>query len=199
MRSLRWTFRLLLALAACWFGGFLWFTAHLPVPRGAGDVTARADGVVVLTGGANRIASGIELLRRGRGGKLLISGVHRDSLRGDLPSSLRGRLSDRLIKCCVELDRMAADTIGNARQTALWSQRNNLKTVHLVTASYHLPRSMLWMKHHSADVNFLPYAVFSQAVMLDEWWRRPGTARLLALEYSKYLASLLRLRYWAAP
>ena len=49
--------------------GFLWFSGSLPATEIA--LTAKADGIVVLTGGASRIEDAIDLLARGRGQRLL--------------------------------------------------------------------------------------------------------------------------------
>ena len=57
-------------VAAIGFVGFLWQL------RGAEAEPARADGIVVLTGGASRVSDAIELLAGGYGKRLLISGVH---------------------------------------------------------------------------------------------------------------------------
>src|SRR4051812_17098256 len=52
--------------------GFLWFIDRLPAEEVV--LTRNADGIVVLTGGASRVADAIELLAAGRGQRLLISG-----------------------------------------------------------------------------------------------------------------------------
>src|SRR5262245_28560536 len=70
------------AIAACCavlalavgFGIFL-----LSIPTQEVILQRNADGIVVLTGGASRIEDAIELLASGRGRRLLISGVHRQT------------------------------------------------------------------------------------------------------------------------
>src|SRR5947209_11432129 len=52
--------------------GFLWFIWRVPTEEVR--LESSADGIVVLTGGASRIADGMELLASGRGSRLLISG-----------------------------------------------------------------------------------------------------------------------------
>ncbi|HKS63345.1 MAG TPA: YdcF family protein, partial [Xanthobacteraceae bacterium] len=72
-RWLRWTLRAAMfacvACAALICGGFVWFIYHVPAEEVA--LTRNADGIVVLTGGASRIADAIELLAAGRGKRLL--------------------------------------------------------------------------------------------------------------------------------
>src|SRR5262249_61950778 len=69
-----WRLTVLAAFAAlvAFVGGFLWFVASVPTEEVSID--RPADGIVVLTGGASRIADAIELLAAGRGERLLISG-----------------------------------------------------------------------------------------------------------------------------
>ena len=58
--------------------GFVGFLSQL---RGAETRPVRqADGIVVLTGAASRIPDAIELLAADRGKRLLITGVHRDTI-----------------------------------------------------------------------------------------------------------------------
>jgi hypothetical protein len=87
-------------------GGFLWFVAR--VPTGEVVLDRNADGIVVLTGGASRIADAIELLAAGRGKRLLISGVHPTT-----SSSEIARLVPeygRWVTCCVALGHSAVNT-----------------------------------------------------------------------------------------
>ena len=66
--------------------------------------------------------------------------------------------------------------------------------MHLVTASYHIPRSLLLFQRAMPEVRLQANPVFTEHVKLANWWFFPGTMKLLALEYSKYLISLLRVR-----
>jgi hypothetical protein len=55
-------------------GGFFVFVGSLE--RSEEPTPGKADGIVALTGGAERIADAIDLLAQGRGGRLLITGVN---------------------------------------------------------------------------------------------------------------------------
>src|ERR1017187_2581340 len=85
-------------LVALGFLGFLW---RLPAEQAAFD--SKADGIVVLTGGAERVSDAIELLAAGSGRRLLISGVH-PATRAEEISKLNPDY-DRIVRCCVDLDR----------------------------------------------------------------------------------------------
>src|SRR5690349_12898683 len=54
--------------------GFLWFLARVPGEDAGLD--RKAEGIVVLTGGAARINDAVELLAAERGHRLLITGVN---------------------------------------------------------------------------------------------------------------------------
>ena len=64
--------RLLLVVAAIWCAGLAWFVADALQPS---DAPGRADGIVVLTGDAERVETALALLDNGRGRLLLISGL----------------------------------------------------------------------------------------------------------------------------
>jgi len=64
----------------------------------------------------------------------------------------------------------------------------------LVTAAYHMPRSLLEMHDIMPEVKIVPHPVFPDHVKQDEWWAWPGTAALTASEYNKFLIAWLRLR-----
>ncbi|MDA0664459.1 MAG: YdcF family protein [Proteobacteria bacterium] len=168
---------------ALWLGGFFVFMQS--IPRAKPMARPKTDGVAVLTGGSLRLEAGLALLAEGLAQKLFVSGVHRGV---DVAELLRiSRHSPEALDCCIVLDYAAGDTRGNARETAEWMARENFRSLRLVTASYHMPRSMLEFRSAMAGVTILPYPVFPAHVRLDDWWRWPGTALLLFGEYNKFL------------
>src|SRR5205807_2592631 len=75
-RGLQRTIMLAILTAVLGFaGGFLWFVSGVPTKEITLD--RKADGIVVLTGGASRIADAIDLLAAEKGTRLLISGTYR--------------------------------------------------------------------------------------------------------------------------
>jgi uncharacterized SAM-binding protein YcdF (DUF218 family) len=170
-------------LLAAWATGFLLFLQI--IPRSPPRQEAPADAVVVLTGGSQRLDAGLALLSSGHARKLFVSGVHRGV---DVAELLRvSRQSPESVDCCIVLGYSADDTRGNARETAEWMARENFRSLWLVTASYHMPRSEKEFHAVMAGVTILPYPVFPPNVRVDDWWRWPGTALLLFVEYNKYL------------
>jgi len=177
-------------LILIWFGGLVWFVATLP--RAVTDATSRTDGIVVLTGGSERLEAGLSLLSAGRSKTLLLSGVYRGTSRQALAKL--SRQSPDIFKCCVELGREATNTVGNAHETAAWARRNEMTSLRLVTSAYHLPRSLVEFRRAMKDIRLIAHPVYSASVKLEGWWRWPGTAMLLAGEFNKYVVSLVRAR-----
>jgi uncharacterized SAM-binding protein YcdF (DUF218 family) len=180
------------ALALLWLGGFLLFTANLPRQTSINGQPGVSDAIVVLTGGRGRLQQGLQLLSARKGAKLLISGVQANVSAEELRASQS--VATDMFSCCVDLGYQARDTWGNAIEAALWIERNGYQSLHLVTASYHMPRSLLLFQQTMPKVSLRANPVFSKHVKLVDWWLFPGTMKLLAMEYSKYLISLLRVR-----
>jgi uncharacterized SAM-binding protein YcdF (DUF218 family) len=175
--------------AIAWLGGGIWFASTMP--SAVTDPTTRTDAIVVWTGGSGRIDEGLDLLAAGLSSKLFISGAAEQVRVADL---MQGRQSaDAALAGSITLGRMATDTPGNAVETAAWARQQNVASLRLVTAAYHMRRSLLEL--HSAMPNALIVAhpVFPTTVKAD-WWRWPGTAALIASEYTKYLVTWTRIR-----
>lgn len=183
--------------ALAWLAGLVVFAQSLP--RGEAPVEGAGvdavplettDAIVVLTGGSERLATGIALLRRDLGHKLFISGVYRGVDVQELLHMSRQAPVD--LECCIVLGYAADDTEGNAVETAEWVRREGYGTLRLVTANYHMPRSLVEFRRALPEVRIVPHAVASPNVRVDRWFLWPGTAALLAEEYNKYLLARLR-------
>src|SRR5262249_6077414 len=97
--------------------------------------------------------------------------------------------------CCVDLGRSAENTIGNATETAVWVNKHGYKSLIVVTATYHMPRSLMELRVALPDTKFVPYPVFPDRVRMDEWWRDGETSGILAFEYLKFLGSAVRVGF----
>jgi uncharacterized SAM-binding protein YcdF (DUF218 family) len=175
-------------LGVLWLIGLWRFTASLPTTVAAPDRTT--DAIVVLTGGSERVEGGLHLLAQGKAKKLFISGVYRGV---DVTELLRvSRQSPDSVACCVVLGHAADNTIGNARETAQWMANEGFHSLRLVTASYHMPRSLLEFSRAMPDKEIVPNPVFPEALRDAPWWRSRAVTLLIASEYSKYLVALVR-------
>lgn len=180
-----------LVLALIWFSGLLAFADRVQQQTPA-RAPAPAQGIVVLTGaGSNqRLGAAMGLLEDGYGRRVLVSGVNRMASREDIRNV--SRAVRRLYDCCVDLGFNAADTVGNAREIADWAQAMRYRELIVVTADYHMPRAMLELRATMPDAELTPYPVATSVVDAHRWWRTGRSARLMIMEYSKYLTILGR-------
>ncbi len=154
--------------------------------------TETLDGIAVFTGGELRIEMAAQMLKAGKVKTMFISGVDAGTRRRELQALLQPILDEASFACCVRLGRSARDTYGNARETAAWARREKIDSLYLATSFYHMPRSLLLLADELDDRRIVPYPVASNRIKLSGWWQRPGTLRLMAEEYSKYLVVLGR-------
>lgn len=174
-------------LALLWLGGLVLFAEHVRrLDAAASDSNpTQVDAIVVLTGGSDRVKTGVELLKQGKGKKLFISGVHpglplEPVLSGmDVDNSLR--------ECCIVLGHAAGSTEGNAEETQNWLALQNYHSIRLVTGNYHMPRSLLMFRTAMPDLVLIPHPVMPENVLMNGWWKHSGTASLLVSEYNKFL------------
>ncbi len=192
---LRWLLAAGIAATIAWSAGFLGFVEHIPrnLPVLAMGVDAkRYDAIVVLTGGSGRLEAGLRLLEAGRARKMFVSGVYHGV---DVASLLElSQTAPRDLDCCITLGYSADDTTGNAAETVKWMSAEGFSSMLLVTANYHLPRSLLEFRSAMPGAKIAAWPVQPPNVQIANWWRWPGTARLLAGEYTKYLAAWVRAR-----
>ena len=187
---------LILALLLAWSGGFVWFLRA--IPDEVSDPATATDAIVVLTGGSLRVQSGLALLAAGKARKLFVSGVHPGT---DVAALMRAehQSSGAALACCVVLGHEADNTLGNAEETALWMRREKFHSLRLVTASYHMPRSLLEFSRAMPEVRIVAHPVFPENVLQGYWWARPRTAMLIFAEYQKYLVALARPVVFGRP
>jgi uncharacterized SAM-binding protein YcdF (DUF218 family) len=182
-----------LALTLIWLAGLFAFAGRVQQSTPA-RLPAPAQGIVALTGANSnqRIAAAVGLLEDGYGRRVLVSGVNREASREDIRNV--SRAVRRLYDCCVDLGFTAADTVGNARETADWARAMRYDSLIVVTTDYHMPRAMLELRavFRGTGVRLQSYAVPTPALKSAKWWRTPGAARLMVVEYCKYLAILGR-------
>lgn len=181
---------------AAWLLGFSVFALLSFTGSKTEEITEPADGIIVLTGAKHRIAVALELLNQQKAGRLLISGTHTDTTISDIfklydtPPELASR---------VDLDDVALDTIGNAKESVKWIEKNNINSVILVTSSYHMPRAVnellisVQTSMPSRSLNIIEFDVPLNTLQLQDG----NTWILMAKEYNKTILSYIR-RIFAA-
>jgi uncharacterized SAM-binding protein YcdF (DUF218 family) len=185
------TLSILVLTATIWLVGLLTFADRVSRSTPAPEPD-RAGGIVALTGaGSNeRIGAAVTLLEAGKARRMLVSGVNREASREDIRTV--SKAVRRLYDCCVDLGFTAADTIGNARETADWARAMRYNSLIIVTADYHMPRAMLEIRSALPKAELQAYPVPTLAFNAQRWWRTQRGLRLMIVEYSKYLAILGR-------
>ena len=172
--------RLLSLFLLCWVLGFIVFAVTLPTPTngpapGVGTPEA-GSAVIVLTGGEGRIARGLDVLRRGWAGQMLVSGVDPEVQPPEFASDYH--VEPRLMQCCITLGSESVDTRSNAQEALKWIELRHMTTVRLVTSDWHMRRAAWELRRVlPANVSLIEDAVPT----------RPSL-KTLFMEYCKLLA-----------
>ena len=184
---LRVFFYLIITALALFLGGLAIFYQHIASIEPPKN--PKADAIVVLTGGYQRIDQAVELLQNGAGQRLLISGVNPATTGNHI--RLLTRSPDDLFACCVDIGHDAMDTTGNATETARWIRGRGYKSIILVTNNYHMPRSLAELERTDHGTRFIAYPVPTD-VSPSELVRNPLLIRTIAAEYVKFLLVVSR-------
>ena len=171
-----------LAVAVC----LQHFVLTLPQPKVG--LPAPTDGLVVPTGGQARIQEGLFLLHNRTAQRMLITGVGQSVSKKALIRQLNLSTTQLAIfHCCVDIEKTAMDTKGNAHAARMWAEANKFSTIQLVTANYHLARADLELKRVMPGHTIRSWPVIPPDLQLNGWYLHWPTVRLLAKEYAKYL------------
>lgn len=191
-----WITGCLASVAALWLTvSFLSFANHVSTMRPAAD--AQADAIVVLTGGQERIEKAVALLGEQRAQRLLISGVNPETTERQIIA--RTAIRRDLFACCIDLDRKALNTIGNASEAALWAKEHGFNSLIMVTSAYHMPRATVELEAAMPELEVIAYPVLAEELQLEDWYLRPQTIRLLLREFVKYTLARVRVSTIGLP
>lgn len=195
MRLLAVSLGVMVGIVAALALGFAWFVFEI---QGYASTPSQrsADGIVVLTGGAERVMDATNLLIAGRGKRLLITGVHPDTTLAEISRTVPA--AKEQLECCVELGHSALNTRGNALEAAEWTRRLGFRSLLVVTSAWHMPRALVELEHVLPEIELMPYAVVTDRMRREPWWSGFGTGRVLFIEYVKYLAAKAGIRPWPA-
>lgn len=152
------------------------------------NMAIHTDSIVVLTGGAHRIDTGLDLLHDGLAKHLFISGVD-SRVTVEKLISLWNRENKSDIPCCITLGHDAHNTRQNADEVKRWVEKENIDSIRLVTASYHMPRALLELKEIMPEKKIVMHPVTSSKDSSDD-----NSLPLSFEEYNKTLLTWLRIR-----
>lgn len=149
--------------------------------------TEKTDAIVVLTGGADRISTAVELLQQQQSEHLLISGMNKQVL----PMEMFKHFPTSAVKK-ITLGYFATTTAENALESATWVKQKGATSILLVTSFYHMPRSILEMTHATPNLKIIPYPVFPKSFGNSVDWIKTRYAWLLFIEYHKFITVYLK-------
>jgi uncharacterized SAM-binding protein YcdF (DUF218 family) len=132
----------------------------------------------------------MDLLRAGKGRRLLVSGVNKVVTRDQLKKVTLA--PSGIYDCCVDLDFDATNTVSNAKFTSDWARAKGYRSLIVVTSDYHIPRSMLELKGAMPEVRLTAYPIATPSLDAKRWWKSASGARFMTLEYCKFLVVLVR-------
>ena len=175
----------ILTLVLLWAGGLIFFITK--INKDIPPTTDQVDAIIVLTGGQNRINTGLAFFTENISGQLFITGVHPDTKLEDIKEKWTGK---RLPACCITLGHEATTTAQNAQETEKWLAGKNYSTIILITSHYHMPRALVEFSTIIPLSQITPYAVRQPNFSL----LNQAHARLILSEYHKTTFRWLQIK-----
>lgn len=173
-----------------WAIGFAWFVHIVGRPA---QIPPHTDGIVAFTGGPERVETALRLLADGRAERLLLSGIGGGAELGELAH--RAGVDPLPLAARVTIDRSATSTHANAAETAAWARANGIRSLLVVTSSYHMPRALAELARALPEAALYPLPV----VRPERADRATTPLRLIAEEYMKFLATTVGFSARVAP
>ena len=174
--------RVLLVVAAVWACGLVLFAADALRPS---PPPPAADAIIVLTGDADRVDTGLALLAQNRAPLLLISGAGPRLSLAEL--ARRHLIAAATLEDKITLGRDAFSTWGNGAEFAAWADAHRLGSVLVVTSYYHMRRALLELHRAAPAVRLIAVKVPAAP------HPGPHDARKLVSDYNKYLFAIFGL------
>ena len=165
----RWIFALVLGIVGCGFVIFSIIISQWPEPS-----QKKTDAIIIFTGEIEREQNALILYDRGLAPKLHISGRYlgfHDSKKSPITFDT------------------AATTEKNAQFSYDWMVRNQIQSVRLVTADYHMPRCLIWAQQYWKNIEIIPHPIVISR------YKGGRFLRIVLAEYGRYLASLMGFGY----
>jgi uncharacterized SAM-binding protein YcdF (DUF218 family) len=162
------------------------------VPHSPTDNEQTTDAIIVLTGGSKRLQHSLELLEQEKAPILFVSGVGEGADYASL-SALSGPLFNELEakRVPIELGYDATSTTENAIEVAEWVAKKNYQSIRLVTANYHMPRSVMELQALMPLTHIVTDPVLPWDYEDKPWWQEAKIRTLVISEYHKFIVRYL--------
>ena len=171
-------FNTLLALILLvWMAGyFLFLTNVLGQAPDHARAAEKTGAIIVLTGGNNRVQTGLDLFSDGLSQQLFITGVNASVKKEDITE---------IEECCITLGHEATTTLENAYETKQWLRENEIQSIRLVTSPYHMLRALREFNNVISGVEIIPHPVQEKGNKLKDinFWK---------ITFSEYNKTLFR-------
>ena len=184
---------LLMFAIMLWLLALGWFVGAMPTTPLPAD--EKADAIIVLTGGSERVEHGLAMLAEQVAPVLFISGVGEDATEAEiLDAHTSQETREKIYESGGEivLDHIARSTVSNADQSREFIKTRGIKTIRLVTADYHMRRALLEFRLANPDLTILADPVFPARFRREAWWQHDNSRRPMLSEFYKYYIVLLR-------
>ena len=161
----------------------------------AQDELAPADVVIAISGDTGRVRTASDLLNRGYGRWLILSGgpPGRSGSAARMASDARdhGVSEGRML-----LDARAMSTMDNAIGSAQLMEARGLRSAILVTSPYHMRRAIIIFRSvfRRKGLSVRAFPVQDGSFKMQGWWLRRLEGRLVLREYAKLLAWFVGIR-----
>lgn len=170
----------------CFFSWIFWqeYKKVTQTPINSWTEDLSLDCAIVLTGGANRVRTGLDLLSRKQIKKLVVSGVYENAtLREIFPLwPVYGELDEK----DVVLERRSLTTFGNAQQTVPIVEALNCREVAVVTSNLHMYRAFKTFQ-----------ASYPETILLKAYSVNPGRSESGLVEIWTEVLKSLFYELWA--
>lgn len=115
------------------------------------------DGIVILTGGKERIQKGMALFEKLKAKRVLISGVDK-IVKFEIIKAKQLKGYDHFHQF-TDLGYGAVNTFSNALEAAAWVKQHNFRSIALVTSHFHMPRSLWLFTKTMSEIEIFPVSV----------------------------------------
>lgn len=163
-----------------WASGLVLFTTSVVLHK-PHDPHKTSDAIVVLTGGFERIETGLELFAAGKAMHLFITGVHPRVKMDKIINKWKGETA--LPPCCITLGYAARTTVQNGAETRAWLEAEHYSSIRLVTADFHMNRALIELRHALPGIEIIPHPVSQPDATPEKLW----FWLVSAIEYHKTL------------